>query len=132
MTARRLISSGSPFEKSWGYSRAVVDGDMIFISGTTGYDYATMMIPESVEAQARNIYKTIAGVLAEAGASLADIVRLQTFVTDRDYCEAALNLQGELFGAIRPAAAIYVVTALTRPEMKIEIEATARFAAPAK
>ena len=126
MPARRLISSGSPFEKSWGYSRAIVDGDMIFVSGTTGYDYATMTMPESVEAQARNIYKTIAGVLDEAGASLADVVRLQTFVTDQSYCEPALKIQGELFAAIRPAAAIYVVTAMARPEMKIEIEATAR------
>ena len=126
MPTRRLISSGSPFEKSWGYSRAVVDGDMIFVSGTTGYDYATMQMPGGVEAQARNIYKTIAGVLAEAGAGLADIVRLQTFVTDRADCEAALNVQGELFAAIRPAASIYIVTGMVRPEMKIEVEATAR------
>jgi enamine deaminase RidA (YjgF/YER057c/UK114 family) len=128
MNTRRLISSGSPFERSWGYSRAIVDGDMIFVSGTTGYDYATMKMPDSIEAQARNIYKTIAAALAEAGAGLADIVRLQTFVTDATYCDAALNVQGELFGAIRPAAAIYVVTALARPEMKIEIEATAKVA----
>ena len=125
-SSRRLISSGSPFEKSWGYSRAVVDGDMIFVAGTTGYDYAAMTMPEGVAAQARNIYKTIAAALAEAGASLADIVRLQTFVTDRADCEAALGVQGEVFGAIRPAASIYVVTGMVRPEMKIEIEATAR------
>ena len=129
MPPRRLISSGSPFEKSWGYSRAVVDGDMVFVSGTTGYDYATMTMPEGIEAQARNIYKTIAKVLAEAGASLPDIVRLQTFVTDAKDCEAALNVQGELFAAIRPAAAIYVVSGLARPEMRIEIEATARIRA---
>jgi enamine deaminase RidA (YjgF/YER057c/UK114 family) len=126
MPERRLISSGSPFEKSWGYSRAVVDGDMIFVSGTTGYDYATMTMPEGVEAQARNIYRTIASVLAEAGANLADIVRLQTFVTDAKDCDAALNVQGELFAAIRPAASIYVVTGMARPEMRIEIEATAK------
>jgi enamine deaminase RidA (YjgF/YER057c/UK114 family) len=126
VSTRRLISSGSPFEKSWGYSRAVVDGDTIFVSGTTGYDYATMTMPESVEAQARNVFRTIAAALAEAGASLSDIVRLQTFVTDRNSCEPALNVQGELFSDIRPAAAIYVVTALARPEMKIEIEATAK------
>ena len=132
MTARRLISSGSPFEKAWGYSRAVVDGDLIFVSGTTGYDYAAMTMPEGVEPQARNIYRTIAAALAEAGGSLADIVRLQTFVTDRGYCDAALKVQGELFGKIRPAASIYVVTGMARPEMKIEIEATARLARPAK
>ena len=126
MPTRRLISSGSPFEKSWGYSRAVVDGDMIFIAGTTGYDYAAMTMPDGVEAQARNIFRTIGAALAEAGASLADIVRLQTFVTKGADCEAALKVQGELFKDIRPAASIYVVTGLLRPEMRIEIEATAK------
>jgi enamine deaminase RidA (YjgF/YER057c/UK114 family) len=126
MPQRRLLSSGSPFEKSFGYSRAVVDGDDVFISGTTGYDYATMIMPEAAADQARNIAKTFAAVLAEAGATLADIVRLQTFVTHPDYCEPVLRVQGEIFGDIRPAAAIYVVGALLRPEMKVEIEATAR------
>lgn len=130
MPARRLISSGSPFESAFGYSRAVVDGDYVFISGTTGYDYATMTMPEDVADQARNIARTFAAVLAEAGAGLADIVRLQTFVTNPDYCEPALKVQGEIFGAIRPAASIYVVSALLRPEMKIEIEATARIPRP--
>jgi enamine deaminase RidA (YjgF/YER057c/UK114 family) len=131
MNARRLISSGSPFESAFGYSRAVVEGDFIFISGTTGYDYATMAMPEDIAEQARNIYKTIAAVLAEAGAALADVVRLQTFVTAREFCEPTLRVQGEIFGQIRPAAGIYVVTALLRPEMKIEIEATARIKRPA-
>jgi enamine deaminase RidA (YjgF/YER057c/UK114 family) len=126
MNARRLISSGSPFEGAFGYSRAVVEGDFVFISGTTGYDYATMAMPEDVADQARNIYKTIAAVLSDAGAGLADVVRLQTFVTAREFCEPALGVQGEIFGQIRPAAGIYVVTALLRPEMKVEIEATAR------
>jgi enamine deaminase RidA (YjgF/YER057c/UK114 family) len=123
---RRLISSGSPFESAFGYSRAVVDGDLVFVAGTTGYDYAKMTMPEDVAEQARNIAKTIAGVLAEAGASLADVVRLQTFVTSADYCEPVLRVQGEIYGAIRPAAAIYVVSGMLRPEMKVEIEATAR------
>jgi enamine deaminase RidA (YjgF/YER057c/UK114 family) len=126
MPERRLISSGSPFEKSFGYSRAVVDGDYVFVSGTTGYDYATMIMPEDAADQARNIARTFAAVLAEAGAGLADVVRLQTFVTRPDYCEPVLRVQGEVFGDIRPAAAIYVVSALLRPEMKVEIEATAR------
>jgi enamine deaminase RidA (YjgF/YER057c/UK114 family) len=126
MPARRLIFSGSPFEKAFGYSRAVVDGDTVFVSGTTGYDYATMTMPEDVADQARNIARTLAKVLAEAGARLGDIVRLQTFVTSHEYCEPVLRVQGEAFGEIRPAAAIYVVTALLRPEMKVEIEATAR------
>ncbi|HLW90086.1 MAG TPA: RidA family protein [Roseiarcus sp.] len=126
---RRLISSGSPFEKDFGYSRAVIDGEFIFISGTTGYDYATMILPEDVADQARNIAKTFAAVLGEAGASLADVVRLRTFVTDRAYCEPVLRVQGEVYGAIRPAAAIYVISGLLRPEMKVEIEATARIRA---
>lgn len=131
MSERRLISSGSSFESAYGYSRAVVDGDSVFVSGTTGYDYATMAMPEDVADQARNIYKTIAAVLAEARGNLADIVRLQTFVTDLRWCEPALRVQGEIFGQIRPAAAIYVVASLLRPEMKIEIEATARVRRPA-
>jgi enamine deaminase RidA (YjgF/YER057c/UK114 family) len=126
MSARRLISSGSPFEGAYGYSRAVVDGDYVFVSGTTGYDYATMIMPDDVAEQARNIVKTFALVLAEAGASLADVVRLQTFVTSPDYCEPVLRVQGETFGQIRPAAAIYVISGMLRPEMKVEIEATAR------
>ena len=124
--SRRLISSGSTFEKSFGYSRAVVDGDFVFLSGTTGYDYATMTMPEDVAEQARNIAKTFAAVLAEAGAGLADIVRLQAYVTRPEYCEPVLRVQGEIFGDIRPAAAIYVIAGLLRPEMKVEIEATAR------
>jgi enamine deaminase RidA (YjgF/YER057c/UK114 family) len=124
--SRRLISSGSPFERDYGYSRAVVDGDFVFVSGTTGYDYATMTMPEDVAEQARNIARTIAGVLEQAGASLADVVRLQTYVTNPAYCEPVLKVQGEVYGDIRPAAAIYVVAGLLKPEMKVEIEATAR------
>ncbi len=73
MAARRLISSGSPFEAAFGYSRAVLDGDDVFVSGTTGYDYVTMTMPDDVADQARNIARTFAAVLAEAGASLANI-----------------------------------------------------------
>ena len=124
--SRRLISSGSPFEKDYGYSRAVVEGDFIFVSGTTGYDYTTMTLPEGVTDQARNIAKTVAGVLKEAGATLADVVRLQTFVTNPAYSEQVLKVQGEIYGEIRPAAAIYVVSGLLKPEMKVEIEVTAR------
>jgi len=128
MPERRFISSGSPFERDFGYSRALVDGDWVHISGTTGYDYGAMTMPDAVEAQARNIFKTIAAALVEAGGGLADIVRLRTFVTHRDHCAPALRVQGELFAQIRPAAAIYVVSGLLREEMKIEIEATARLA----
>jgi enamine deaminase RidA (YjgF/YER057c/UK114 family) len=123
---RKLISSGSPFEKAHGYSRAVVSGDEVHIAGTTGYDYAKMAMPDAVADQTRNIYATIAAAMREAGGALADIVRLRTFVTDVAYCEAVLKVQGEVFGAIRPAATIVVVSALLRPEMKVEIEADAR------
>ena len=104
MSGRTLISSGSPFEKVYGYSRAVRSGDEVLISGTTGYDYATMTMPDDVAEQTRNIYATFAAALGEAGGTLADIVRLRTFVTDVSFCEAVLKVQGEMFGAIRPTA----------------------------
>jgi enamine deaminase RidA (YjgF/YER057c/UK114 family) len=123
---RRLLSSGSPFEKIYGYSRAVVVGEKVLISGITGYDYARMAMPEDPAEQTRNIYATLAAVLKEAGGTLADIVRLRTFVADASYCEAVLRVQGEIFRDMRPAATIAVVSALLRPEMKVEIEAEAR------
>ena len=123
---RHLISTGSPFETAFGYSRAVIDGGFVFVSGTTGYDYATMTMPDDPAAQARNIFATIAKVLQEAGASLADVVRAQYFVTDRAYCEPVLAVCGEVFGTIRPAAGIYIVAGLLKSEMKVEIEVTAK------
>ena len=130
MTDRKLISSGSPFEKAYGYSRAVVWGDEVHIAGTTGYDYARMTMPEDVAEQTRNIYATFAAVMKEAGGGLADIVRLRTFVTDSAYFDAVLKVQGEVFGDIRPAATMMVVPALLKPEMKVEIEADARLRRP--
>jgi len=127
---RRLISTGSPFETAFGYSRAVIDGDLVFVSGTTGYDYVTMTLPEDAAEQARNIFRTLETVLAEAGTSLASVVRAQYFVTDRAYCEPVLAVCGEVFRAVRPAAGIYVVAGLLQPEMKVEIEVTARLARP--
>lgn len=123
---RRLISTGSPFERSFGYSRAVIDGDLVFVSGTTGYDYVSMAMPEDVGEQARNIFRTLETVLEEAGSSLAQVVRAQYFVTDRSCCEPVLTVCGEVFSDIRPAAGIYVIAGLLRPEMKVEIEVTAR------
>jgi enamine deaminase RidA (YjgF/YER057c/UK114 family) len=123
---RRLISTGSPFEQAFGYSRAVIDGDLVFVSGTTGYDYVTMTLPEDAAEQARNIFRTLDTVLTEAGSSLTRVVRAQYFVTDRSYCEPVLAVCGEIFGTIRPAAGIYVVAGLLKPEMKVEIEVTAR------
>lgn len=124
----RRISSGSVFEQRIGYSRAVVDGDMVHVSGTTGYDYATMTMPEDAAAQARNALATIAGVLEEAGASLQDVVRVRYYLTDMAHYEALCAVAGEVFGDIRPAATM-VVCGLTTPEMKIEIEVTARIGA---
>ncbi len=123
---RRLISSGSPFEAAYGYSRAVVSGDEVHIAGTTGYDYSRMAMPDDPAEQTRNIYATFATVLRDAGGTLADIVRLRTFVTDIAYCEPTLRVPGEVFGDIRPAGTIVVVARLLRPEMKVEIEAEAR------
>ncbi|MCA1493043.1 RidA family protein [Sinorhizobium alkalisoli] len=122
--AARLISSGSPFEKAAGYSRAVVKGDWCFLSGTTGYDYATMIMPETVEEQARNCLKTIEGALKEGGFSLSDVVRSHCYVTDASFADRVFPIFGELFGDIRPAATM-IVCDLIRPEMLIEIEVTA-------
>ena len=124
--ARRRISSGSPFERAYGYSRAVVSGEEIHMSGTTGYNYERMTMPDDPAAQARNIYATLAAVLKEAGAELKDVVRLRTYVTDAAFAEPVLKVQGEVMGDIRPAATIVVVAALLKPEMKVEIEADAR------
>lgn len=124
----RHISSGSPFEARIGYSRAVVDGDMVYVSGTTGYDYATMTMPEDAAAQARNALGTIARALAEAGASLRDTLRVRYYITDMAWYDALVEVAGETFGDIRPAATM-VVCGLTTPEMKLEIEVTARIGA---
>ncbi len=121
---RKLISTGSPFEKTAGYSRAVVQGDWCFVAGTTGYDYATMTMPETVEEQARNCLKTIAKALEDGGFSMRDVVRTHYYVTDRDYVDVVFPVLGEVFGDIRPAATM-VVCQLNKPEMKIEIEVTA-------
>lgn len=122
---RRLISSGSPFEKVAGYSRAVAEGDWCWVAGTTGYDYATMTMPDDVADQARNAMGTIARALTDAGFSLADVVRATYIVTNAAYAEAVFPVVGSFFGEIRPAATM-IVAGLIRPEMKVEIEVTAR------
>jgi enamine deaminase RidA (YjgF/YER057c/UK114 family) len=124
--SRRLISTGSPFERQGGYRRAVVDGDFCFVAGTTGYDYATMTMPADVAEQARNIFRTIDGALAEAGFVLADIVRATYYIVDRSDADAVLAVCGEYLRDVRPAATILVVAGLLRPEMKVEIEVTAK------
>jgi enamine deaminase RidA (YjgF/YER057c/UK114 family) len=122
---RRLVSTGSPFEKVAGYSRAVADGDWCWVSGTTGYDYAVMAMPESVEAQTRNAMETIAKALGEAGFALADVVRATYYVTDAAMMDVVFPIVGEYFGEIRPAATM-IVCGLVKPEMKVEIEVTAK------
>lgn len=122
------ISSGSPFEKTIGYSRALVDGAMIYVSGTTGYDYETMVLPADAATQARNALRTIAHVLEEVGASLKDIVRVRYYIADRADVAALTPVFGEVFGSILPAATM-LITGLMEPEMKIEIEVTARMGA---
>jgi enamine deaminase RidA (YjgF/YER057c/UK114 family) len=124
MTGRRLISTGSPFEQTAGYSRAVVQGDWCFVSGTTGYDYEKMEMPEDVETQTQNTLATIDKALQEAGFSRSDIVRAQYTVTDAAYADTVFPVLGKYFDGIRPAATM-VVAGLVRPEMKIEIEVTA-------
>ena len=123
---RRLISTGSPFEKAAGFSRAVIDGDFAFVAGTTGYDYATMVMPADVTSQTRNCFKTIEGALKEGGFAMADIVRATYYITDANDAGAHFTVCGEVLGEIRPAATLLVVAGLYKPEMKVEIEVTAK------
>ncbi len=120
----KRISTGSPFETTMGYSRAVVKSGWCFVSGVTGYDYATMEIEPDIAAQGRACFTTIRRVLHEAGFSMADIVRVQYTVVDARLVEALVPVLGEALGDIRPAATM-VVAGLIRPEMLVEIEVTA-------
>ena len=122
---RRLISSGSPFEAATGYSRAVVDGEWVFVAGTTGFDYAAMTIAEDAAEQARQALGNIAAALAEAGASLADVVRVTYYLPNIQDWPRIVPVLGEAFATIRPAATA-LVCGLVDPRMKIEIEVTAR------
>lgn len=123
--SRTLISSGSPFEKQAGYSRAVVDGKWCFVAGTTGPDPKTKTFPDDVAAQAENALAIITAALDEAGFALADVVRATYYITDAAYWDAIVPVLGAAFGEIRPAATC-IVAGLIKPEMKIEIEVTAR------
>jgi len=122
---RRLISSGSAFETEAGYSRAVVDGDWIFVAGTTGFDYTRMTIATDPAEQARQAFRNIEKALTEAGATLADVVRVHYYMTDLTNWSDIVPVLGEVFGTIRPAATA-LVCGLVDPRMKIEIEVTAR------
>lgn len=120
----KRISTGSPFEAKMGYSRAIVKGDWCFVSGVTGYDYKTMIMPDGIADQARNCFATIRGVLAEAGFAMEDIVRVQYTVTDAALVDELIPALGAAFAEILPAATM-VIAGLIKPEMKIEIEVTA-------
>jgi enamine deaminase RidA (YjgF/YER057c/UK114 family) len=122
---RHLISSGSPFERDIGYSRAVVDGDWIFVSGTTGFDYATMTISDNVVLQTEQCLRNIDKALAEAGAQAADIVRVRYIFPRVEDFEPCWPVLRNYFGDIRPAATM-IAAGLSDPRMKVEIEVTAR------
>ncbi len=123
--ARRLISSGSPLEATAGYSRAVVDGEWIFVSGTTGFDYAKMTISKDVAQQAEQALRNIAEALAQANATMADVVRVRYILPKREDFEKCKPVLGKYFGAVRPAATM-LCAGLLEERIKIEIEVTAR------
>ena len=121
---RRLISSGSPFEAQIGYSRAVVAGDWVFVSGTTGFDYATMSIADGIPQQTEQCLKNIESALREAGSSLKDVVRVTYVLPDGAEFEQCWPVLRRYFGEVRPAA-MMIFAGLADPRMKIEIEVTA-------
>ena len=121
---RTLISSGSTFEAEIGYSRAVVQGDWVFVSGTTGFDYSTMTISEDLLAQTEQCLKNIAAALSQAGSSLADVVRVTYVLPNASEFPQCWPVLRKYFGEIRPAA-MMISAGLADPRMKIEIEVTA-------
>lgn len=123
--SRRLISSGSPFEQNIGYSRAVVDGDWVFVSGTTGFDYGTMTISDDVVEQAEQCFKNINLALAEAECALSDVVRVHYILPNREDFEPCWPVFRRYFADVRPASTM-IVAGLADPRMRIEIEVTAR------
>ncbi len=122
---RKLISSGSKFESEIGYSRGIVDGDWMFVSGTTGFDYATMAISDDVAEQADQTFSNIKAALEQAGFSLADIMRVHYLFPDASDFEPCWPVFKKYLGDVRPAATMFVA-GLADPRMKIEIEVTAK------
>ncbi|MEA3175232.1 MAG: hypothetical protein QOF42_2643 [Gammaproteobacteria bacterium] len=122
---RRLISSGSKFEHEMGYSRAVVDGDWVFVAGTTGFDYESMSISEDIVQQTEQCFKNIQGALRQAGADLADVVRVNYILPKTDRFAECWPIMRKYLGEIRPAATM-ICAGLVDPRMHIEIEVTAR------
>jgi enamine deaminase RidA (YjgF/YER057c/UK114 family) len=127
--SRRLISSGSTFERDIGYSRAVVDGEWVFVSGTTGFDYRTMAISDDVAEQAEQCLRNIEAALAEAESSLRDVVRVTYIVPRAEEFSQCWPTLRKYFGEVRPAATM-ISAGLADPRMKIEIEVTARRGSP--
>ena len=123
--ARKLISSGSAYERVAGYSRAVVDGDWVHVSGTTGFDYAKMSISADRTEQARQAFRNIESALGQAGLTLRDVVRVRYFLTRPEDFELLGPVFGEFLGEVRPAATA-IVCQLVDPRMLLEIEVTAR------
>lgn len=123
--ARQLISSGSKFEAEMGYSRAVVEGDWIFVSGTTGFDYATMEISSDVAKQAEQTFNNIKTAMEKAGFGLRHVVRVHYILPNAEDFPACWPVLKKYFGEIRPAATMFVA-GLADPRMKIEIEVTGR------
>ena len=121
---RTLISSGSSFEREIGYSRAVVQGDWVFVSGTTGFDYSTMTLPDGIEAQTEQCLRNIESALRQAGASLADVVRVTYVLPDATQFPRCWPILRSYFGEVRPAA-MMIAAGLLDPRMRIEIEVTA-------
>jgi enamine deaminase RidA (YjgF/YER057c/UK114 family) len=122
---RQLISSGSTFEREIGYSRAVVDGEWVFVSGTTGFDYATMTLADGLIEQTEQCLRNIEAALRQAGASLADVVRVTYILPDASEFPACWPVLRKYFGTIRPAATM-IAAGLVDPRLRIEIEVTAR------
>ena len=122
---RRLIGSGSTFERDIGYSRAVVDGEWVFVSGTTGFDYARMTIAETLAEQTEQALRNIETALREAGAQMRDVVRVRYILTDAAEFPECWPILKRYFGEIRPAATM-ICAGLADPRMRIEIEVTAR------
>ena len=122
---RKLISSGSKFEKEIGYSRAVVDDDWVFVSGTTGFDYTTMTIAPDVVAQTEQCLKNIEAALAEAECSMRDVVRVTYVLPNGDEFPQCWPVLRKYFGEVRPAV-MMISAGLSDPRMRIEIEVTAR------
>jgi enamine deaminase RidA (YjgF/YER057c/UK114 family) len=123
--SRRLISSGSTFEHDIGYSRAVVDGEWVFVSGTTGFDYKAMTLSDDLLEQTEQCLKNIEAALAEAGARFADVVRVTYVLPNQADFARCWPVLRKYFGAVRPAATM-ISAGLADPRMKIEIEVTAR------